>query len=313
MKRIARLAAAQRGSASVYHLRLVRNAAWLDIAKYALGSAGFVLSAGLIVVASGAALRIGPVRHADGSAIPSVRPWLESDAPAPPSGSETEGSDNAPMLIAEDPGPEVWSRLISGEEVSPTGATLARPANFVFRPVKIPDLALKAITVQQWPTEMLAAPSVFTGPLLAHTTPDDRSAPVTRENADQPAAVGPQGNGNGNGNDGNNDKGTVPPPKTGSSSTTPTKPSSSSRPPPPAQVTPPPPPSVFLPPPPDSRPPGNPPPPPDQGGSDPVSSVPEPNGWACLLTGFGAIGAVLRRRKGQSGPAPRRAISLPEA
>jgi hypothetical protein len=169
---------------------------------------------------------------------------------------------------------------------------------------------LKAIATQQWPADLFAGASVFTGPLLAHAAADDRAAPAVSI----PPAVVAQGN----------DKSPAPSDKTESPAATPTKDPTPPQPAPaqsaPAQVAPIPPLSSFVPPPEQITPPKDPPkqdpppaPPLDQGGSGPVSSVPEPNGWACLLMGFGVIGATLRRARSRAGSARRDVISPPAA
>lgn len=283
MKRRAQTAAAQRET-SRYHLRLVQDAAWLDLAKYALGSAGAVLSAGVIVVASGAAISTGAARNQARTILPSLQALIAGD-------SRDQiyrlGNDAAPdtMLIAQDPGPELWARLVSGESpaIDPSAVDV-RPLALALQNMTVPSLQLRAITTQKWPIGLAATPSFFALP------PTSQGQGASGPLADDPAASDPPAAFAGPGQPGPKDTGTAP-------EQNPTSPVTSSAPPLPSRN-----PVIFRPapsglpsPPASGESPPFPPSGPVVGG--PAGAVPEPSTWTSFILGFGLIGSAIRRAR----------------
>jgi hypothetical protein len=293
----------------------------IRIATTAIASAGFVLTTGLIAMASAATLQIGPFKT-PAAHKPDLLPRLVEEAgsvSAPDFAAAATTPGYALMLIAEDPGADAWRRMLAGGpegmaaipiRVAPIGAVsplMSVPA-IASRVMPAPTAWMKLSALEgswSWDAIVTGADamqaSLFSKLSTAPTTEagavppsppaaeTPTSAPVKETSAPPAATTTPA---------------VDPKPTQSAASTvpqTPTPPLASAPPiivAPPTQVTPPP---IVTPP---AEPPA---PPTDAGSGDtppsPVLPVPEPAAWTCFIIGFGLIGFGYRRR--QRSPAGR--------
>lgn len=271
---------------------------WIRIARTAIASGTVVLAAGLIAVTSAATLRIGPFGIAASAGGPSSIFHADVIPPSHPGHGGSDLSAQPTMLIAQDPGDEMWRQLLAGEGGSQHDSPISVASISALQPLRsVPTMAYRVIdaplawtklsaihTIDAWGAAIASAggpqSSIF-GKLLDPHVPTETAPFGTTASGTEATST-----------------------STSSQSTQTSSPPAQSSPPPavtsasnaPPVVTAQAPIPPILPPPP----PQNSDTPPPSGGSSsgtttPTSPVPEPANWITFILGFGLVGFGLRR------------------